>query len=216
MIRFLSTHLCHPRYALLQSNLRAFSLLFLTRSEPPRRVRRVRRSWSSLRGERWAGKRSHHPVFWPHTTSLIRDFHGEQLQRAITVLTYLNDVSKGGATAFPRLNVQVRPRKGMALVFFPATVDGHVDGNALHEACPAVDVKYVSQVWIRQGVYEGSPNQRLTQKMVPGLQAARDEMLRREARWDELASARRQAEHSRMNPQVFAPPSFVQAAHAGC
>mmetsp|Transcript_22931 Transcript_22931/g.54091 ORF Transcript_22931/g.54091 Transcript_22931/m.54091 type:complete len:529 (+) Transcript_22931:38-1624(+) len=145
-----------------------------------------------------------------------RRFAGNGGQRSITVLTYLNDVSKGGATAFPRLNVEVRPRKGMALVFFPATVDGHVDGNALHEACPAVDVKYVSQVWIRQGVYEGSPHKRLAQKMVPGLQAARDELLRREARWDELASARRQAEHNRMNPQVFAPPSFVQATHAGC
>lgn len=86
-------------------------------------------------------------------------------QRTVTVLVYLNDVSRGGHTSFPSLNIEVQPRQGMALVFFPASVDGLLDKMALHAALPAVDVKYVSQVWIRQGNYEGQPSKRLEKVM---------------------------------------------------
>ena len=80
-------------------------------------------------------------------------------QRTVTVLIYLNDVSSGGHTAFPQLmraegspeKLQVQPTRGSALVFFPATVDGHLDPRTLHAALPAVDIKFVSQIWIRQG-----------------------------------------------------------------
>ena len=78
---------------------------------------------------------------------------------------YLNDVEKGGETSFTAMNLNVRPRKGTALVFFPATVDGMLDKMALHAALPAVDVKYVSQVWIRQSTYNGQPSKRLTQTL---------------------------------------------------
>ena len=40
-------------------------------------------------------------------------------QRVATVLVYLNDVESGGATGFPLLNLEVRPKRGRALVFFP-------------------------------------------------------------------------------------------------
>lgn len=90
-----------------------------------------------------------------------RRFASNGGQRTVTVLIYLNDVEKGGQTAFPSLKLEVQPKRGMALVFFPATVDGLLDKNALHAAKPAVDVKYVSQVWIRQGNYEGFPSKRM-------------------------------------------------------
>mmetsp|Transcript_8342 Transcript_8342/g.17887 ORF Transcript_8342/g.17887 Transcript_8342/m.17887 type:complete len:477 (+) Transcript_8342:279-1709(+) len=82
-------------------------------------------------------------------------------QRTVTVLIYLNDCEKGGATRFPALNLEVQPRRGMALVFFPATVDGLLDKMALHAALPAIDTKYVSQCWIRQSTYNGQPSKRL-------------------------------------------------------
>jgi prolyl 4-hydroxylase len=82
-------------------------------------------------------------------------------QRVATVLVYLNSVSAGGCTHFPRLNLHVSPRHGMALVFFPATVDGNLDQMLLHAAEPAVDTKYVSQVWIRQGAYHGQASKRV-------------------------------------------------------
>ena len=87
-------------------------------------------------------------------------------QRVVTVLVYLNDCSQGGQTDFPAMNLQVSPRKGMAVVFFPSTVDGYLDKRALHAALPAVNTKYVSQVWIRQNVYTGSPSKRLLQPML--------------------------------------------------
>jgi len=90
-----------------------------------------------------------------------RRFASNGGQRTVTVLVYLNDVKRGGTTFFPNLNLDVRPQKGMALVFFPSTVDGFLDKNALHAAKPAIDTKYVSQVWIRQGRYEGLPSKRM-------------------------------------------------------
>ena len=38
----------------------------------------------------------------------------------------------------------------MALIFFPGFMNGELDTNALHAGMPAIDVKWVSQVWIRQ------------------------------------------------------------------
>ena len=49
-----------------------------------------------------------------------RRFAANGGQRTVTVLVYLNDVPRGGATAFPSLNIEVQPRRGMALVFFPS------------------------------------------------------------------------------------------------
>mmetsp|Transcript_23489 Transcript_23489/g.26747 ORF Transcript_23489/g.26747 Transcript_23489/m.26747 type:complete len:390 (-) Transcript_23489:258-1427(-) len=94
-----------------------------------------------------------------------RRFASNGGQRTVTVLSYLNDVEQGGATLFPALNLQVQPRQGMAIIFFPATVDGLLDKLALHAAMPAVDTKFVSQVWIRQGVYRGQPSKRLSYTM---------------------------------------------------
>lgn len=53
------------------------------------------------------------------------------------------------------------PPPGMAVVFFPATLDGTLDSRLLHAAEPAVDTKWVSQIWIRQGPYSGTPTARI-------------------------------------------------------
>jgi prolyl 4-hydroxylase len=94
-----------------------------------------------------------------------RRFAANGGQRVVTVLVYLNDVKKGGATVFPALNLQTLPRQGMAVVFFPATLDGLLDKSALHAAAPAVDIKFISQVWVRQAVYNGQPSKRLPQTL---------------------------------------------------
>jgi hypothetical protein len=101
-----------------------------------------------------------------------RRFAANGGQRVMTVLVYLNDVQQGGATAFPALNLQVQPRRGMALVFFPATVDGLLDRMALHAAMPAIDTKFISQVWVRQSTYNGQPSKRLLQTLGIPFQAA--------------------------------------------
>jgi hypothetical protein len=81
--------------------------------------------------------------------------------RIATVLVYLNDVASGGETAFTRLHspasspaspLVVRPQRGKALLFFPASASGRVDVRLEHEARPPCDgaVKWVAQVWVRQ------------------------------------------------------------------
>lgn len=92
-------------------------------------------------------------------TEAGRAFCAEGGQRIATVLCYLNDVSQGGATVFRKVDVHVTPKKGRALIFFPAFLNGELDMNALHAAMPAVDTKWVSQVWIRQSFRkDGQPS----------------------------------------------------------
>jgi hypothetical protein len=86
-------------------------------------------------------------------------------QRVVTALVYLSSPPQGGVTHFPNLNLPVQPKQGTALVFSPATVDGLLDKAVLHAALPAVDTKYVWQVWIRQSNYTGTPSRRLPQTL---------------------------------------------------
>ena len=70
--------------------------------------------------------------------------------RIATVLIYLNDVQEGGRTRFGLLDVDVTPRRGRALIFFPGFLDGRLDRQLYHEALPALHTKWVSQIWVRQ------------------------------------------------------------------
>jgi len=94
----------------------------------------------------------------PHTDA-GRAFCASGGQRVATVLMYINDVAEGGATRFKRLDLEVKPKKGNALIFFPGFMNGELDTDALHAGMPAVDTKWVSQVWIRQSFREdGQPS----------------------------------------------------------
>jgi hypothetical protein len=103
-----------------------------------------------------------------------RRFAANGGQRTVTVLIYLNDVARGGQTAFPTLQFEIAPVKGMAVIFFPATVNGVLDPRALHAALPAIDDKFVSQIWIRQHNYYGQPSKRLANLM--GMPLTMDEI----------------------------------------
>ena len=74
-------------------------------------------------------------------------------QRIGTVLIYLNDVASGGGTFFNNLNFRIQPKQGTAAVFFPAKFDGTIDERHLHTAEDASDIKWVSQVWLRNKQY---------------------------------------------------------------
>ncbi|GAB4823099.1 hypothetical protein N2152v2_010145 [Parachlorella kessleri] len=67
-------------------------------------------------------------------------------------VTNLNNVPEGGATRFNQLDLAVRPRKGMALLFFPSFADGTPDARTLHTAEGAVDDKWVTQQWVARGL----------------------------------------------------------------
>jgi prolyl 4-hydroxylase len=71
-------------------------------------------------------------------------------QRSRTALVYLNDDYAGGETAFPRLDLKVRGRKGDVLVFHNSDAEGSPLPFSEHAGLPVVSgVKYLASRWIR-------------------------------------------------------------------
>ena len=48
-------------------------------------------------------------------------------------------------------NLNIIPRKGDALLFFPADACGNFDERTEHEGCPAVDEKWIARIWRHEG-----------------------------------------------------------------
>lgn len=77
-------------------------------------------------------------------------------QTLATVLCYLNDVPEGagGRTRFGRLGLDVDPRKGQALLFFPADAAGAFDERVEHEGEAFTGEggaeKWVARIWMHQ------------------------------------------------------------------
>jgi len=55
------------------------------------------------------------------------------------------DIVQRQVTGDPNLNII--PRKGDALLFFPADKNGKFDERTEHEGCPAVDEKWIARIW---------------------------------------------------------------------
>ena len=73
-------------------------------------------------------------------------------QRVVTVIVYLNTWHEGGETKFDRLGFTVRPNEGTALIFYPADAETlEADGRTIHQSLPAVDEKYIVQLFGRHG-----------------------------------------------------------------
>ncbi len=73
-------------------------------------------------------------------------------QRSITAMAYLNAVEAGGETDFPRLNVAVKPRPGLLLVWNNADEAGSPNPFTLHAGNPVTrGTKYVVTKWYRCG-----------------------------------------------------------------
>ncbi|XP_057374183.1 prolyl 4-hydroxylase subunit alpha-1-like isoform X2 [Daphnia carinata] len=71
--------------------------------------------------------------------------------RISTFMFYLNDVERGGSTAFPRAGVAVKPVRGGAAFWFNLKRSGKPDPLTLHGACPVLlGHKWVSNKWIRE------------------------------------------------------------------
>lgn len=54
------------------------------------------------------------------------------------VFMQMTDVSQGGATVFPRLQLVVTPKKGTALFWMNVLPSGELDERMLHGACPVL------------------------------------------------------------------------------
>ena len=58
-------------------------------------------------------------------------------------------MKKGGTTYFNNLDLRIKPKKGMALIFFPAFLNREIDERTLHTAEDVIDEKWVTQLWVR-------------------------------------------------------------------
>lgn len=71
-----------------------------------------------------------------------------QSGRIATLFTYLNDVEKGGKTIFSKIDVEITPKKGTAIVHFPMTLDLIEDERTEHEGSVAIDNKWIMSTWV--------------------------------------------------------------------
>lgn len=76
-------------------------------------------------------------------------------QRLVTCLIYLNTVSQGGGTGFPKLNIEVAAQQGHMVVFHnchPGTTLRHPD--SLHGGLPVIKgEKWAVNLWFREKAY---------------------------------------------------------------
>ena len=78
-------------------------------------------------------------------------FYGKDTEhRTWTMLIFLNDVPAGGNTAFPKVELEVTPRAGDALVWSNIKENGEVDPDMVHMGKPPTREgveKYAVNVW---------------------------------------------------------------------
>lgn len=83
------------------------------------------------------------------------DFVQNGGQRVLTVLIYLNDSFTGGSTRFSTIEKDIKPPKYGAIVFKPLEENSNkCHPLALHRGTPVESgIKYVCNIWIREGPY---------------------------------------------------------------
>lgn len=71
--------------------------------------------------------------------------------RISTLVMYLNDVEEGGETVFPKLNLSVHPKKGMAVYFEYFYQDQELNENTIHAGAPIIKgEKWIATQWMRK------------------------------------------------------------------
>jgi len=85
-------------------------------------------------------------------TKICEDFSKNNGQRILTILVYLNDDFTGGSTFFPELNLDIKPPKYSAVVFYPMAMNEYkCHPLALHTGTPVITgTKYVCNIWVHE------------------------------------------------------------------
>lgn len=93
--------------------------------------------------------KEHYDYFSPFTKE-YKTYTEWMGQRTWTFMCYLNDVEEGGETHFRFLNLNLKPRQGMAVVWNNLYRNGLPNPKTLHEAKPPVSGdKYILTKWFR-------------------------------------------------------------------
>jgi len=106
----------------------------------------------SVQGQRYtAGQyfKTHADWFGPKSPAYqAQKAHGGQ--RAFTAMAYLNDVPDGGETDFPQLDIAIKPRQGVLLVWNNMLENGMPNPRTAHAGNPVPSgFKYVITRWFR-------------------------------------------------------------------
>lgn len=100
--------------------------------------------------------------YTPHYDYLLVDKTVEEMEsihprekaagdRTATLMFYLTDVTRGGATVFPKVGAAVWPKKGSAVFWYNLKKNGKENELTLHGACPVLHgSKWVANFWIRE------------------------------------------------------------------
>lgn len=84
--------------------------------------------------------------------------HGGELSvgnRIATVMFWMSDVSFGGLTAFPRLGVALKAKKGSAAFWYNLHTSGDKDSATLHAGCPVlIGEKWIANLWLHEQAQE--------------------------------------------------------------
>lgn len=72
-------------------------------------------------------------------------------QRVKTALVYLDTVSEGGQTLFPKLDISIAPKRGTMVVFSNSDENGKLLLNSYHAGAPTIsENKWLVTKWIRE------------------------------------------------------------------
>jgi prolyl 4-hydroxylase len=75
-------------------------------------------------------------------------------QRVATIVMYLSDVEQGGGTTFPKIGLEVQPRKGGAVFFLNTDAYGSPEQQSLHAGEPVEKgLKFIATKWLREREY---------------------------------------------------------------
>lgn len=105
---------------------------------------------------------------WDATTERGRRCMARGGQRMLTCLLYLNDVEEGGGTCFPKLDMEVRAKKGRMLLFHNCHKGRSIrHSDSLHGGMPVVKgEKWACNFWFRETEYQ-DPEQVPKRKIEP-------------------------------------------------
>ena len=93
--------------------------------------------------------KEHHDFFHPSTPE-YKTYTEWMGQRTWSMLIYLNDVEEGGETYFKKLQLKIKPKKGLAIFWNNLYKDGKPNKKTLHEALPPISGdKYILTKWFR-------------------------------------------------------------------